>query len=93
MSLGNAIGKHVGSGHGDDSDGVHVDEFCGAMVTNVDVLGHVRVHGVICEFDLIVFIHSSGSFLAMVNILEQLAKVNGTLSYTSWGGRFSFGGG
>jgi hypothetical protein len=79
----------------DDGDGVRVDEFCSVMVTNFDVLiGHVRGHGVVREFDsafIAVFIHGSGSILAMVNIQEQLAKVNGALSCTTEGGIFNLG--
>jgi hypothetical protein len=69
---------------------MRVNEFYGVVVASVDVLGHVPGHGVVREYDnaFIVFLHSGGSVLAMVNILEQVAEVCCALGCTSEGDIF-----
>jgi hypothetical protein len=72
-----------------------IDELSGVVVANVDVLGPVRCLRIVRKLHnaFVVFIHGSGSTLAMVSVFEQLPEVNCALGCTHEGDILGLSGG
>jgi hypothetical protein len=63
-------------------------------VVDVDMLGHVRCQRIdhMLNGVFVVFIHGSGSTLAIVNVVDQLVEVDRALGCTTHGNILGFGG-